>query len=288
MAPKLEKPDPYRVRVLDKAIDILDAFTLRERDLSMREIVEATGLNRSTAIRLVANLKRRGLLQQSPATGRYWLGRRLFEMGSLVRSSLSPVEAAAGPLTVLEKRSGATIVLVMRNGDFLVTVEKRQGFGDGFAMVPMPSEVGTVRPLTYGPVGQVLLATLPREAVDALLERYPLEQHTPYSIMERDLFLERLPLVRERGYALEVNEVVEGLMGLAVPVLDFTGNTVGALSLGLPSTRENDKEYLDAALHDLKEAAAEISVNLGYIAEDDGRKRHRRQRRRTRHSRWSL
>jgi DNA-binding IclR family transcriptional regulator len=268
LAPKLKKSDPYQVRVLDKAMDILDVFTVRRRDLGMREIVEATGLNRSTVIRLVANLERHGLVQQSPTTGRYWLGRRLFEMGSLVYSSLSPVEAAAGPLATLERRSGATIVLVVRNGDFLVTVEKRQGLGEGFAMVPMPSEVGTVRPLTYGPVGQVLLATLAPEAVEAVLEKYPLEQHTPYSIMDRDRFLERLPLVRERGYAIEVNEVVEGLMGLAAPVLDFTGTTIGALSLGFPATRENDGEYLDTAIHDLKQAAAEISANLGYMHQD--------------------
>jgi DNA-binding IclR family transcriptional regulator len=87
--------------------------------------------------------------------------------------------------------------------------------------------------------------------------------------MDRDRFLERLPLVRERGYAIEVNEVVEGLMGLAAPVLDFTGTTIGALSLGFPATRENDREYLDAAIRDLKQAAAEISVNLGYVAETD-------------------
>jgi hypothetical protein len=57
-------------------------------------------------------------------------------------------------------------------------------------------------------------------------------------------------------------------MGLAAPVLDFTGTTIGALSLGFPATRENDGEYLDTAIHDLKQAAAEISANLGYMRQD--------------------
>jgi IclR family KDG regulon transcriptional repressor len=265
--PKLERSDravPYQVRVLDRAIDILEAFTARRTDLSIPEIVEATGLNRSTAIRLVANLERRGLLQQVQTTRRYRLGRRLFEMGSIVYSSLSLVEAAAGPLAALEQRSGATIVLAVRDGDYSVTVDRRQGLGNGSAMVPVPGEVGTVRPLTYGPVGQVLLATLDPKALGDLLDRYPLEQHTPYSIMDRDRFIERLPLVNSHGYALEVNEVVEGLMGLAAPIFDFAGNTAGVLSLGFPSTRENDREFLDAAIRDLKQAAAEISANMGY------------------------
>jgi IclR family transcriptional regulator, KDG regulon repressor len=261
-----ERAAAYQVRVLDRAIDILDAFTLRRTDLSIREIVEAADLNRSTAIRLVANLERRGLLQESPTPGRYRLGRRLFEMGNIVHSSLSLLEAAAGPLSALAQRSGATIILAVRNGDYCVAVDKRQGVGDGMAMVSMPDEVGMVRPLTYGPVGQVFLTTLPDDEVAGYLDRYPLEQYTPYSVLDREQFLARLPRVRSEGYAIEVNEVVEGLMGIASPIFDVTGGTAGVLSLGFPSTREADTVFVEEAIRNLKQAAAEVSANLGYVA----------------------
>jgi IclR family transcriptional regulator, KDG regulon repressor len=260
-----ERAPAYQVRVLDRAIDILDAFTARRSELGMREIVETTGLNRSTAIRLVANLERRGLLQQDSATGRYRLGHRLFEMGSLVYSSAPLLQAAAGPLEALEQRSGATIVLAVRNGDYCVTVDKRQGVGEGFAMVSPPDEVGTVRPLNYGPIGQVFLAGLPAAEVERVLDRYPPEHYTPYSILDRERILGRLPRVLDEGYAIEVNEVVEGLMGLAAPIFDFSGQTAGVLSLGLPATRENDTPFLTEAIESLKQAAAEVSVRLGYV-----------------------
>jgi IclR family KDG regulon transcriptional repressor len=259
-----EQAAPYQVRVLDRAIDILDALTARRTDLSMREIVEATGLNRSTAIRLVANLERRGLLQQDPVTNRFRLGHRLFQMGSVVYSSLSLLQAAAGPLSILEQQVGATIVLAVREGEYGVTVDKRQGVGEDSAMVPMPGDVGAVRPLTYGPVGQVFLSTMTAKEAEALLDKYPLEQHTPYSILSRRRYMERLPAVRTQGYAVEVNEVVEGLMGIASPIFDFTGNTVGVLSLGFPATRETDVVFVDEAVRNLKKAAAEISANLGH------------------------
>ena len=261
----------YQVRVLDRAIDILDTLTAQRTELSMREIVEATGLNRSTAIRLCANLKRRGLLQQDSVTKRFRLGHRLFEMGRAVYSSLSLLQAAAGPLSALEQRSGATIVLAVRDGHYSVTVDKRQGVGENFAMVPMPGEVGAVRPITHGPVGQVLLAAMPRAEVEELLDKYPLEQHTPYSMVSRRRFLARLPRVQADGYALEVNEFVEGLMGVAAPIFDFSGNIAGVLALGFPATRETDTAFLDAAIADLKQAAAEVSANLGYTGapEDD-------------------
>jgi IclR family transcriptional regulator, KDG regulon repressor len=256
--------DAYQVKVLDKAVDILDAFTLRKKELSIREIVEATGLNRSTTIRLVANLERRRLLQQASSPGRYRLGRRLFEMGGIVCSSFSLVEAAAVPLSALEKRIAATIVLAVRHGDHCVTVDRRQGTADGFALVPTLSDVGTVRPLTQGAIGQVFLATLAPETVDELLDRYPLEQLTPYSIIDREQFVERLPLVRSQRHAIEVNETVDGVMAVATPVLDFAGKTAGALALGFPSVRANDDGFLGTAVANLKQAAAEVSANMGY------------------------
>jgi IclR family KDG regulon transcriptional repressor len=260
----------YQVKVLDRALDILDAFTIRRSDLSIREIVQATGLNRTTAIRLVANLERRGMLQRSPTTSRYRLGHRLFEMGSMVYSSLSFIQAAAGPLSALEQLVGATIVLAVRDGDYIVTLDKRQGVGDGFAMVTMPDDLGTVHPLTYGLLGQVFLASLATEEVQDLLDRYPLEQHTPYSVLDRRRFLELLPRVKSAGYAMEVNEVIEGLMGIAAPIFDFTGSAVGVLSLGFPATRETDVVFVEAAIRNLKQTAADISANLGYANDAAG------------------
>jgi IclR family transcriptional regulator, KDG regulon repressor len=259
----------YQVKVFDKFMDILDAFSVRRRELSVREIMESTGLNRPTTTRLVANLERRGLLQQAPTAGRYRLGQRLFELGSIVRASFSVVQAAAQPLSQLELRSGATIVLAVRNDEYSVILDRRQGVGDGGAMVPMPVEVGNVRPLTYGLIGQVFLASLAPDIVHDLLQRYPLQRHTPYSTMDPEHFLERLESIRRHGYGMEVNEAVEGLMGVAAPILDFAGNTVGVLSLGFPATRENDEAFMEAAVGNLVLAAADVSANMGYSRQSE-------------------
>lgn len=254
----------YQVRVLDRAIDILGCFSQQRKELSVPEIVEATALSRPTVIRLVANLERRGFLQRVAGTKRYRLGLRLFELGSIVHSSFSILDAAAAPLAVLEQRLGATILLAVRNGEHSVIVDKRQGVGDGFAVVPMPVLVGNVRPLTYGLIGQIFLASLPLHAVNDLLDRYPLQRHTPYSIKDREQFLARLPFIRDHGYGMEVNEAVEGLMGIAAPIRDFAGETVAALALAFPATREKDEAFMESAVGCLKETAGQISANMGY------------------------
>lgn len=259
-AKKTDKTSSYRVQVLDRAADILECFTYRRRELSLPQIVEMTGLNRSTARRLVVSLERRGLFQEDPTTGLYRLGLRLFEMGGIVFASFSLREAAAAPLSVLEKQLNATILLAARSKDHFVIVDRR----DGVAMVSMPSEIGTVRPITYGPIGRVLLSPLSEEAVRELLTRFPSVQHTPHSITDTGELLERLFHVAECGYAVDVEGVVEGIMAIAAPILDFSGKTVGALCLGLPATKEKDTEYVETALRCLKEASLAISANMGY------------------------
>ena len=257
----------YQVRVLDRAIDILECFNQRQRELSLPEIVELTGLNRSTARRLAANLVRRGLLQEASATGRYQLGLRLFEMGSVVSASFSLLEAAAGPLSALQEEVGGTIMLAAPSGDHFVVVDRREGTGEDGSMVSMRSEIGTVRPITYGPIGRVFLSTLSLPAVRLLLDKYPLEASTPYSITDVPLFLERLAGVAEAGYAIDVNEVTEGIMGLATPIRDLTGKTAGVLCLGVPSTREKDASFVETALSSLMATSVAISANMGHGAD---------------------
>jgi len=256
----------YQVRVLDRAVDILECFTQRQRELGVPEIVQMTGLDRSTVRRLVANLVRRGLLQEVPPSGRYRLGLLLFQLGSVVAGSFSLLEAAAGPVAHLEEILSGTILLAAPSGDHFVIVDRRERVKDGVVMVSMRSRVGTVRPLTYGPIGRVILSARSRQEVFDLLARYPLERATPYSITEAE-FLERLPIVRQTGYETDVNEIVEGIMGMAVRIVDSRGDTAGVLCLGLPATRERDKAFLELALAKLQEASAAISANLGYGAE---------------------
>ena len=56
----------YRVQAVERALDILDCFNFQNKELSLSEVVDRTGLNKTTAKRLIANLTSRGYLQQDP------------------------------------------------------------------------------------------------------------------------------------------------------------------------------------------------------------------------------
>ena len=159
----------YRVQALERALDILDCFNFQNRELSLSDVVNRTGLNKTTAKRLIANLTTRGYLQQDPQTRKYQLGMRLFELGGVVFSSFSLRRSAAAPMTGLQNETDATVLLGVRMEDQLVYVDKREGDG----MIRISSDVGWRRPLHYGMLGMVLMAGIESKEVDRILEKLP-------------------------------------------------------------------------------------------------------------------
>jgi len=86
----------YRVQALERALDILECFSFQNRELSLTDFVNRTGLNKTTVKRLISNLTARGYLKRDPQSKKYQLGMQLFEMGGIVFSSFSLRQAASG------------------------------------------------------------------------------------------------------------------------------------------------------------------------------------------------
>jgi predicted transcriptional regulator len=155
-----DKKSIYKVQALERALDILDCFSFQDRELSLTDVVQRTGLNKTTVKRLISNLTTRGYLQQDPQK-KYQLGMRLFELGGIVFSSFSLRQAASYPMTRLQNEAGATVLLGVNMEDQLVYIDKREGQG----MIRVSSEVGWRRPLNYGMLGMVLMSSLDSQDV---------------------------------------------------------------------------------------------------------------------------
>jgi len=255
------KKSIYRVQALERALDILDCFNFQNRELSLSDVVNRTGLNKTTVKRLISNLTARGYLQQDPQTRKYQLGMRLFELGGVVFSSFSLRRSAAAPMTGLQNETGTTVLLGVRMEDHLVYVDKREGDG----MIRISSDVGWRRPLHYGMLGMVLMAGIESREVDRILENFPLEAHTPFSITDADAFSLRLEEVRVQGYVIEKEEAVEGLIGIAAPVRDYSRKVVAALGIAFPVGQRDLNEGWKTKIDAVKKTCNLVSSDLGYL-----------------------
>ena len=258
---RVQKEDRYRVQAVERALDILDCFTFQKRDMSLSEIVQQTGLNKTTAKRLLANLTSRGYLQQEVKSKRYQLGLRLFELGGIVFSSFSLRKAAAYPMSHLQSLTGATVLLGAMMEDQLVYMDKRDGDG----MIRIASDIGWRRPLHYGMLGMILMAHLDEKDAKKILKKYPLEIHTPFSIIDDDAFNLRLEEVRSQGYVMEREEAVEGIIGIAAPIRDYSRRVIAALGVALTIGQSDLNKGVDNIVALVKEHCDDISSDLGYM-----------------------
>jgi len=251
----------FGVQAVERALKILDCFTFQKREFSLAEVARASGLNKTTALRIMSSMVRRGYLQQDSATRNYALGLRLFELGGIVFSSFSLRRAATPSMNRLQNETGATVLLGMMMEDQVLYVDKREGRG----MIQISSDIGWRRPVHYGMLGPVLMAFMEWEEVERLLARDPLQKHTLHSVVDEKAFRSRLQKIRKDGYFVERQEAVEGVIGICGPVRNYTGKVVAAMGIVAMVGMCRKKSDIDRYIQVVTEACSETSSALGYL-----------------------
>ncbi len=239
------------VQSLDRALSILDVLRFSHRDLPLGEVAARAGLPKSTTHRLLSTLEIRGFVAQDPETGAYRLGLK----------HVAPVGAGPEIREVLEglaTRSGETANLGALVGREVLYVDR----ADSSQALRWQLGVGSRVPVHCSALGKAILASLPEAEVAEHLPRR-LRRITPNTITDRRALLAELDAVRDRGYAVDDEEFMEGVRCVAVSVFATTGHLVrAALSLAGPAfrlTRDRAVGQIDA----LKRAAATVARVLG-------------------------
>ncbi len=247
-------------RSLERALQILDIFSLERQALSKSELSKLLGLSRATILRLCSTLAEYGYLTQDQETKKYSLGMRLFEQGSVVFNTLSVRKASALPLTQLQQRIGKTIFLCILDNDELLYIDKRE---DGNSVITFTSKIGTRRPPYWGMCGPMLMSHLSDDETERLLAKHPLKPLTRRSVTDRKEFKAWLRRVKDQGYAIDPEATLEGITGVAAPVRDFTGKVIASVGAAIFSSSLTD-DILPTIISEVADTALTVSINLGY------------------------
>lgn len=250
----------YFVQSVDRAMDILECFTFSMKELAQSEIVRQTGLNRTTAVRLLSHLTNRGYLHYNAQDRNYHLGPKLLELGGIAMSSISLRKIAAPYLRRLCNETGHTIMLGIRIEDSLVYADKHDGQGVLF----ITSEIGVRKPLHFGMLGIMLMAYLPKEEQEYLLDKDPLQAYASKSITDRKAFMREMAGIRENGYYIGDEDAFEGVGGISAPVRDYQGKVVAALGITMMVSVLRKPGVEAETIKRVTETALAISEKLGY------------------------
>jgi DNA-binding IclR family transcriptional regulator len=254
------KTDPAKglIGSLLHGLEILDMFAHDRPEIGIGEMAQHLGLHRSTTSRLAATLAVAGYLEPAGEPGRYRLSGKLAALGELVAAEGDVRRAALPYLQDLVQSLGETGHLAVLEGTEAVTIE----VVDGWQTVRMHSWVGKRSPAHCSSMGKALLAGLPAEEIDARYPRGRLEASTDRTITDTGELKRHLAQVRERGYAVDRQELEPHLCCVAGPVFDRTGTVVASISVSGPDSRI-DEASIPAIAEVVRHAAWQISTRLG-------------------------
>jgi DNA-binding IclR family transcriptional regulator len=226
-------------RSVERACRMLSVFNLDEPWLSLAEIARRAELPKATAHRLAVALRTCGLLSQG-ADGRYGLGVKLLELGAIVRENLDVLQLCRSAIDALSAASGETVVLgaVEWSTRELLLVARR----DSPHPLAVGSPVGRRQPIPPGgALGKAVLSGLPPDELESVLGELTLVAMTPKTPIERRLLLRHVALARQVGYASEQDEYIDGVSGVAVPVVFEGGRPLAGLGVVGPTSRMADR-----------------------------------------------
>ncbi|GAB2823953.1 IclR family transcriptional regulator [Streptomyces daliensis] len=228
-----------------RALDLLALFDESHRTRSVRELVDASGLAKSTVVRLVATLEERGLLWVQ-SDGRLTPGAGLLRWAALAQEAWRlPLEAVECLRVLSVESGGESSRIYVRQGTSRVCVAQHEGTQQLRHVV----RIGEEMPLWAGASGHVLLSG----CTDAFLRRV-----AKGAGQDPEVLAERARLAAERGWAASDGERERSVAAVAARVTDDQGRVAAAVSLGGPSSRFT-AEHIEAFLPVLTKAARELT-----------------------------
>jgi IclR family transcriptional regulator, KDG regulon repressor len=245
--------------VLAHATAILDCFSIEKIELGVREAARLTNLSPSTAGRLMSAMKDIGILQQNPTSRAYSLGLKILAWSGVYMSSLDIRTIALPYMTELHTFTNETISLYILDGTDRVCVERMESAQN----VRIVARVGRRLPLYAGSAGKAMLAFLPFNRQEEILNSTQLIPFTSRTLTDKEVLRTELEKVHQQGYAVSHGEWTLDAAGVAAPIRGHLGDVQGALTISGPLQRFTRLRVEKYAVEVVR-VAGQISQLLGF------------------------
>lgn len=240
-----------------RACDILSCFTIDEPVLGNAEIAEKLNLSRSTTHHIIKTLCNEGVLMRD-GKRKYRLGWKLFEWNNGVMFQHDIYNKALPIVKALTEQFRGTAHIGMYDRGDVIFVLKISSKDADF----VPTFLGDRKPAHCTSTGKVLLA-FNRTYLQETISR-GLSKQGPNTITEVNMLKQELEDVREKGYAISINENDTSTYAIAAPIKSYSGETIAAVNLVGPVSYMQSENTKQMVLNIMNTGKA-VSRELGYI-----------------------
>ncbi len=250
--------DRYGIEALARGLRVLELFSPAKPALRFAEIVELSGLSKTTAFRVVKTLEGTGYLEREPPDATYRPGLKALTLGFTALTGLDLREIARPHLVRLAQRTDLTTSLSVLHHLEVIYIDRARNR----RIVNMMLGPGARVPAHCTSMGKVLLAGLDQHELETRLNGARLESCTARTMVRKKLLERELAKIREKGYATNDGELVIGLRAVAAPILDAKGATRAAINVAGAREVIDDQRFFEELPPLVMETAHDISSYL--------------------------
>lgn len=248
---------PKKIKTIEKAFEVVE--TLEELDgARATELKDHLEMPTSTLHDYLTTLEQLEYLTKRDE--KYYPSMRFLKLGAERRSKLHIYKSAKSELEELAQETGelATIMVEEHDLGVLLAIE------EGEQAINLHNFPGIRMPLHTTALGKAILAHMPDERRETILDKYGHRKMTDRTITDQETLEEQLDSVAEQGYAVDRGERISGVLCIAVPILDTDNRVQGSVCTCGPISRLDEEEEFERIKTSVLKAGNMIEVNLGY------------------------
>ncbi|MES2530550.1 MAG: IclR family transcriptional regulator [Pseudomonadota bacterium] len=223
----MSSTDHLFVQSVAKSMGLLEALGTRPGPLSLNELAEQAGMDRSTAQRMAHTLATLGYLEKGPNGRGYVLGKKILERTFDFLRGTPLIERATPILAELQKETGERVDLSLFDDLSIIYALRRQTKRQTF----FATLVGRRIPTYCSSGGRAVMSFLSEEAVDDILERSTLVALTPKTETDKGRIKQKIAEAKAMNYAVSLEESLLGEIALACAILDHNHQPIAAVHI---------------------------------------------------------
>ena len=256
-----KKSNDYSSMRLARLFRVLEVMSTKKVPTRLIDLSKELNLPQSTVYRYVQALISEGYAYTDEESGNYALTWKVCKVSDAIRTPTVLRNIASPYLHRIVDTLLLSACLVVMEGYrtvYLSFIDSPETIGESTI------RIGKNAPIHTSGSGKVLLSVLPRQKVKDILEISGMVAMTPKTITDEEAFFVELENVRKKGFAIDDEECEEGHRCVSVPILDYSGKTVAAIS-AFARIEDMDMDKIENVFVPyLKKISVEISRKLGY------------------------
>lgn len=245
---------PRTVQAVQISLDIIGALKQR-RGAGVTELANELKYSKGTIHSHLATLIENEYVVKEER--QYRLSLQFLELGQLVKDRIDAYDAISDELDDLVDECNELAQFATYEHGRIVYLYKASGEN----AVQTASTIGKREYMHCTALGKAILSQLPEEQVDGIIEQHGLPKFTEQTITSKPTLKMDLESIRERGYAFDEEEKIEGLRCVSTPIKANEGEVLGAISVSGPSSRMEGDLYREEIPRMLERSANVIEIN---------------------------